>query len=89
MSTGRCLCGEVSWELKPEAYATFNCHCKMCRKAHGTPFGTYFFAHSDQLRWLNLTDSIVYYRSSSKPPQVFLGTADQSYPIAQVIKVAW
>ena len=39
MSVGKCLCGEVSWELEPEAYATFNCHCKMCRKAHGTPFG--------------------------------------------------
>ena len=71
MSTGRCLCGEVSWELKPEAYATFNCHCKMCRKAHGAPFGTYWCAHSDQLRWLNVTDSIVYYRSSSKLTRSF------------------
>ena len=71
MSVGKCLCGEVSWELEPEAYATFNCHCKMCRKAHGTPFGTYFFAQSDQLRWLNVTDSIVYYRSSSKLTRSF------------------
>ncbi len=34
MSVGKCLCGEVSWALESEAYATFNCHCKMCRKAH-------------------------------------------------------
>ena len=80
MSVGKCLCGEVSWELEPEAYATFNCHCKMCRKAHGTPFGTYFFAHSDQLRWLNVTDSIVYYRSSSKLTRSFCGNCGSVIP---------
>ncbi len=80
MSTARCLCGEVSWELKPEAYATFNCHCKMCRKAHGTPFGTYFFAHSDQLRWVSAPDSIVYYRSSSKLTRSFCGNCGSVIP---------
>ena len=80
MSTGRCLCGDVSWELEPEAYATFNCHCKMCRKAHGTPFGTYFFAQSDQLRWVSATDSIIYYRSSSKLTRGFCGNCGSVVP---------
>ena len=80
MSTGRCLCSDVSWELEPEAYATFNCHCKMCRKAHGTPFGTYFFAQSDQLRWVSATDSIIYYPSSSTLTRGFCGNCGSVVP---------
>ena len=80
MSMGQCLCGSVTWELEPEAYAAFNCYCKMCRKAHGTPFGTYFFANSDQLRWTSTTDSIVYYRSSPMLIRSFCGHCGSVVP---------
>jgi hypothetical protein len=36
----------------------------MCRKVHGTAFGTYCFVRSDQFRWTGGTDSVVHYRSS-------------------------
>ena len=71
---------EVSWELEPEAYAAFNCHCKMCRKAHGTPFGTYYFAKSDQLRWTTAKDSIVNYRSSLNLIRGFCGHCGSVVP---------
>ena len=80
MSMGQCLCGSVTWELEPEAYAAFNCYCKMCRKAHGTPFGTYFFANSAQLRWTSTTDSIVYYRSSPMLIRSFCGHCGSVVP---------
>jgi len=80
MSVGKCLCGEVSWELEPEAYAAFNCHCKMCRKTHGTPFGTYYFAKSDQLRWTTAKDSIVNYRSSLNLIRGFCGHCGSVVP---------
>ena len=80
MSMGQCLCGSVTWELEPEAYAAFNCYCKMCRKAHGTPFGTYFFSNSDQLRWTSTTDSIVYYRSSPMLIRSFCGHCGSVVP---------
>ena len=80
MSMGQCLCGSVTWELEPEAYAAFNCYCKMCRKAHGTPFSTYFFANSDQLRWTSTTDSIVYYRSSPMLIRSFCGHCGSVVP---------
>ncbi len=64
MSEGRCLCGSVTWELTAEPYAVYNCHCKMCRKVHGTAFGTYCFVRADQIRWTSGTDTIVHYRSS-------------------------
>ena len=80
MSMGQCLCGSVTLELEPEAYTAFNCYCKMCRKAHGTPFGTYFFANSDQLRWTSTTDSIVYYRSSPMLIRSFCGHCGSVVP---------
>ena len=35
-----CLCGSVTWEITTEPFQAFNCHCKLCRKAHGSAFGT-------------------------------------------------
>lgn len=64
MSEGHCLCGSVTWELTAEPYASYNCHCKMCRKAHGTAFGTYYFVRPDQFRWTGSTDTVVQYESS-------------------------
>ena len=65
MYAGRCLCGNVSWELSGEPYAIYNCHCRMCQKVHGTAFGTYVFVTDDQFRWTASTDTIVQYRSSN------------------------
>ncbi len=64
MTEGNCLCGSVTWELTGEPYAAYNCHCVMCQKIHGTPFGTYYFVRPDQFRWTSDTDSIIHYRSS-------------------------
>ena len=64
MNKGRCLCGSVTWELLAEPYAIYNCHCRMCQKAHGAAFGTYCFVNKDQFRWTSSTDTIVYYESS-------------------------
>jgi hypothetical protein len=52
----------------------------MCRKAHGTPFGTYYFAKSDQLRWTTAKDSIVNYRSSLNLIRGFCGHCGSVVP---------
>ena len=59
-----CLCGSVTWEITTEPFQAFNCHCKLCRKAHGSAFGTYWFMRPDQFRWTGATNTIVHYRSS-------------------------
>jgi len=38
--TGRCLCGEVRYELDAELGPLVNCHCQFCRRAHGSAFST-------------------------------------------------
>lgn len=75
-----CLCGSVKWEITAEPFHAFNCHCKLCRKAHGAAFGTYWFVKKDQFNWLSDTDSIVHYRSSHLLTRSFCGTCGSVVP---------
>src|SRR5262245_45196193 len=40
MFTGSCHCGVVRFEIKGEVYGFRHCHCRTCRKIHGTVFGS-------------------------------------------------
>ncbi|NCG40419.1 MAG: hypothetical protein GWP30_05460 [Actinobacteria bacterium] len=41
--SGKCLCGNVSYQSHSEPKAIFNCHCEDCRRATGSVFGTNLF----------------------------------------------
>ena len=41
--SGKCLCNKVSYSCNTEPIAIFNYHCKDCRKATGSVFGTNLF----------------------------------------------
>ena len=75
-----CLCGSVTWEITTEPFQAFNCHCKLCRKAHGSAFGTYWFMRPDQLRWTSATDTIAHYRLSHLLTRSFCGTCGSVVP---------
>ena len=80
MSKGKCLCGSVAWEITEEPFQAFNCHCKMCRKAHGSAFGTYWFLRPEQFHWTSDTDTVVIYRSSHLLTRSFCGTCGSVVP---------
>ena len=69
-----CICGSVNWEINAEPFQAFNCHCKLCRKAHGSPFGTYWFMRPGEFRWVGSTDTIAHYRSSPLLVRSFCST---------------
>jgi hypothetical protein len=75
-----CLCGSVQWEITAEPFNAFNCHCKICRKAHGSAFATYWFVKSEQFNWLSDTDTIVPYRSSQLLTRSFCGNCGSVVP---------
>ena len=75
-----CLCGKVRWEITAEPYYAFNCHCKLCRKAHGSAFGTYWFVKADQFNWLSDTDTVEHYRSSHLLTRSFCGSCGSVVP---------
>ena len=72
-----CLCGDVRWEVdgplpRPQAsdkknlafLAMSHCHCSLCRKAHGAPFGTYLVVRDEQFRLTHGRERIVRYEST-------------------------
>ena len=40
MHTGSCLCGKVTFEIDTEIRRFHHCHCRTCRKAHATIYGS-------------------------------------------------
>ena len=49
VQTGRCLCGEVTYELDGDVIATVVCHCEHCQRQGGGPFSVNLVAHEAQL----------------------------------------
>ena len=46
--TGKCLCGEVKYEVSGEPVLQGNCHCIDCRKNTGVGFATILFFKEEQ-----------------------------------------
>lgn len=40
MTTGSCLCGNVTYEFSTTKRGIIHCHCTTCRKAHGSAFSS-------------------------------------------------
>ncbi len=49
MRTGRCLCGEVTYELAGDLIATAVCHCDHCQRQSGGAFSVNLVVHASQL----------------------------------------
>lgn len=47
--TGRCLCGQISYELAGDLIATAVCHCEHCQRQSGGAFSVNLVVHESQL----------------------------------------
>jgi hypothetical protein len=47
--TGRCLCGQVTYELTGDVIATAVCHCDHCQRQSGGAFSVNLVVHESQL----------------------------------------
>jgi hypothetical protein len=82
MNTGSCLCGSVTWQFTGDAEATYNCHCAMCRKAHGAAFGTYYFVNQENFKWTGSRETLTDYQSSDSLIRAFCGSCGSVVPNA-------
>jgi len=64
MHEGRCLCGNVRYEVDGPFAAVVNCHCSMCRKHHGSAYVTWAVAPASGFRIVTGNDSIGHFESS-------------------------
>jgi hypothetical protein len=58
IARGRCLCGEVTYELAGLPEMVQNCHCSRCRRARSAAHATNAFFRREQLTWVRGEDRI-------------------------------
>jgi hypothetical protein len=61
---GSCLCGGVRYEITGALTGALNCHCSMCRKAHGAAFRSRARVRAADFSWVQGEDLVTYYESS-------------------------
>ncbi len=68
---GSCLCGAVEYEVDGNMGEPSLCHCSMCRKQHGAPFGAYSRVAWDEFRITKGEELIKSFRSSDDVSRTF------------------
>lgn len=61
---GSCLCGGVRYEISGPLSGALNCHCSMCRKAHGAAFRSRAGVAPADFRWVSGEGQVTWYESS-------------------------
>ena len=64
LSKGSCLCGGITYEINAPLTDVINCHCFMCRKAHGAAFRTRASVRTADFTFLSGEELLTYYESS-------------------------
>jgi hypothetical protein len=78
--SGSCLCGAVTFEIAPPYRWFAHCHCSMCRKQHGTLFGTGLGVAAERFRWLRGKDAVVHYRATAAFERPFCAQCGSAVP---------
>jgi len=71
MIRGGCLCGGIRYEISGALSDMCYCHCQMCRRIHGTPFGCYGAINPGQRRYTSGEELIARYQSSAEAVRTF------------------
>ncbi len=74
--TGRCLCGDIRYEISQPAIATGFCHCRMCQRAHGAPVSAWAAFPAAAVRFTKGEPK--YYKSSSIAERGFCANCGSS-----------
>lgn len=83
MIQGSCLCGGVRYELAAEPEFINHCHCSMCRKAHGSAFGSFLHAPGQGFRWLTGELQVQAFESSPGTFRAFCKVCGSRVPVLE------
>jgi hypothetical protein len=86
MIRGSCLCGAVKYEVRGSLGPTVNCHCSMCRKAHGAAFGSYARVNSKDFVLMSGSAQISSYQSSAGVMRTFCGRCGSTLQFIRVTR---
>ena len=71
---GACMCGAIRYEIDGPLGDAGNCHCSMCRKAHGAAYATYASVDPGAFRWACGEELVSFYESSPNASRIFCST---------------
>ena len=77
---GRCLCGQVEFEVVEAATPIGMCHCSKCRRVSGVASNAEFMVARDKLVWLQGEESISHYRMPDGWRNDFCGNCGSTLP---------
>jgi hypothetical protein len=83
MLHGSCLCSGVEYEVDGAVRDMTNCHCGMCRKAHGAAYATFVTARGKDFRFFNDTATTEIYTSSPELERVFCRVCGSSIAVIE------
>ena len=86
---GACLCGAVTFAIAPPYRWFAHCHCSLCRKHHGTLYGTGLGVARDRLEWLSGADEVVHYRATAAFERPFCRHCGSTVPAISHDKHFW
>ena len=81
MIRGSCLCRGVQFEIDGQVSSMTDCHCSMCRKAHGASFATWVTAGTDEFRWVAGEELITRYSASPDFERTFCRVCGSNLPL--------
>ena len=67
---GSCLCGSVKYEISGKVGDIVHCHCRTCRKAHGSAFSSVADAQDNDFKLLG-SENLKSYESSEGKHRYF------------------
>lgn len=83
MIQGSCLCAQVKYQHTGPLHLINNCHCSMCRKAHGAAYGSFLHAPAQGFSWLCGKELVRIYQSSKDSARAFCSVCGSNMPIVE------
>ena len=62
---GKCLCGEIQFEIKGETPNLLQCHCSLCRKQSGSSANAATFVQESKFAWKSGIDKVTYFKNDT------------------------
>jgi hypothetical protein len=86
---GKCLCGEVRFELSGEIPNLYQCHCSLCRKVTGSSANAAFKVDRAQFTWRAGEPLVHEYESESGFKSHFCSSCGSPLPNLTANDTAW
>jgi len=77
---GKCLCGEIQFEIEGKLPDLYQCHCSLCRQQGGSASNSATIIHDSRFSWKSGEDKICYYKKETGFSSNFCSSCGSTIP---------